>query len=218
MNRHTFFLVLSILLCSALVVFVSLCSSSRTKYSATNIALTLTGLDTSATDQPSDVNVISAFPLKAIEMPIIVHRLPVSPNGESIPLVDGSVGFRERMLKRAAFLERAVDSLEKGPPTPSWSWEKIKEGDTEDPLLQQDAAAVRASTSQEVDTLLRRNLAEADAELQSENNAEHRASSHFLNYATRPSPNLIRVRNASAVTAHAPDCVLPPPALTQTQQ
>ena len=106
----------------------------------------------------------------------------------SLPVAHRSLGFKERMLERAEFLARAIKSLEKGPPTPSWPWEKIKEDDMEDPLLQQDASAVQASTSQQISDLLRKNLAEADAELQAKRNAERRWASRQAGNNSTKSP------------------------------
>eukprot|EP00291_Cryptomonas_curvata_P022112 CAMPEP_0172166340 /NCGR_PEP_ID=MMETSP1050-20130122/8926_1 /TAXON_ID=233186 /ORGANISM="Cryptomonas curvata, Strain CCAP979/52" /LENGTH=184 /DNA_ID=CAMNT_0012836937 /DNA_START=63 /DNA_END=614 /DNA_ORIENTATION=- len=83
----------------------------------------------------------------------------------SLPVAHRTPGFKERMLERTAMLARAISSLERGPTTPSWSWETLQEDKREDPVLDRDASYIQASTSQQVANLLRKNLADADAEL-----------------------------------------------------
>jgi hypothetical protein len=96
-------------------------------------------------------------------------------NPVNLPVSHRSLGFDARMLQRAAFLARAVNTLEKGPSTPSWSWEKLQEDKREDPLLMSDAFAAQASTAQQVAALLRKNLAEADAQLKAKRDAARKA-------------------------------------------
>ncbi len=93
------------------------------------------------------------------------------------------------MLERAAMLSQAVSSLERGPRTPSWSWEALQEDKREDPVLERDASYIQASTAQQVAELLRKNLADADAELRARRRlAAKAAAASRANHSPAASP------------------------------
>ena len=139
----------------------------------------------------------------------------------SLPVAHRTLGFKERMLERAAMLTRAISSLERGPPTPSWSWETLEEDKREDPVLDRDASYIQASTSQQVANLLRKNLADADAELRARRRLAAKAAASMADEspsaAPPPSPKAQQPRASPPripVRIHAPD----PMPLASTQR
>ena len=176
MDRRKIVQFLALLLCISLLLFLGLTYQERTKGDSESVVLETDSSNPILLDSDhGDLLNENMFNLPVSNLfvskdslssdGVLVSRRGANYMPLSIPVSHRSLGLKERMLERAEFLERAVDTLEKGPAAPSWPWEILQENKREDPLLQRDAAAIQSSTSQQVAALLKKNLAEADAEL-----------------------------------------------------